>query len=211
MNNTSLTIPPVAIRLLVALLVVQVVRAVLPHDLDAYLVYFLGFDLFRSGAADPIWLYGALTSVFVHGDWWHLAANATWMAVLSPQIAPHLTGKRFFALFVVTGVAGALTHAAINWGQSQILIGASGAVFGLMGAGAYVLIRGEDGYSKPSTKDIVKYVVLMMVINLGYALMSGGNISWEAHAGGFFAGLALFPFLRSPPVRPDHGLRLVED
>ena len=200
MNNNQFSLPPVAVRLLVALAVVQAIRAVLPPEFDAYLVVFLGFDLFRGGEFNPVWLYGAVTSVFVHGGWFHLLANATWIVVLSPQIASHLNGKRFVTFFVATGTAGALTHALLNWGQSQILVGASGAVFGLLGAGAYVMIRGRDGYSKPTAKDLGQYILVMMVVNIGYAVLSEGNVSWEAHAGGFFAGLALFPFMRrSPP------------
>lgn len=210
MNDNQFVLSRTSIRLLIALAAVQLVRTVVPPNIDSYLVYFLGFNLFRDGTFDPVWLYGAVTSVFVHGDWWHLAANATWLVVLSPQIAPHLRPRRYVLFFVATGTIGALTHAGLNWGESQILVGASGAVFGLLGAGAYVLIRGADGHSKPSLKDIGKYIVMMMVVNVGYALVSGGAISWEAHAGGFFAGLALFPFLREP-VRPAGRLQVVDD
>lgn len=207
--NSQLTVPRIAIQLLVALVIVQAIRTILPPQFDIYLIYFLGFDAFRGGSFNPVWLYGAVTSVFVHGGWWHLLANATWVVVLSPQIAPHLTPKRFVVFFVATGTAGALTHAAVNWGESQILVGASGAVFGLLGAGAYVLIRGRDGYSRPTLRDFGQYIVVMMVVNLGYALLSGGGVSWEAHAGGFFAGLALFPFMRTPPHQPG-GLHVVQ-
>lgn len=208
MNQPSLSLPSVGIKLLVALAVVQVVRTVLPSEFDRYLIYYLGFDLFRDGAFDPVWLYGAVTSVFVHGGWVHLISNAVWLVVLAPQIHPHLGDKRFVLLFVATGTAGALTHAAINWGDSQILVGASGAVFGFLGAGAFVMIRGRDGYSKPTWRDFLQYVFVMMIVNIGYAVLSDGNISWEAHAGGFFAGLVLFPFLRHRPRQPP-GLHVV--
>ena len=42
------------------------------------------------------------------------------------------------SVFILTGIAGALVHAGLNWGESAILDGASGAVFGLLGAGAFV-------------------------------------------------------------------------
>ncbi|MGB0630507.1 MAG: rhomboid family intramembrane serine protease [Alphaproteobacteria bacterium] len=208
--NNSFTLPPAVLRLLIVLAVIQLIRTALPPDLDAMLVYYLGFDLFRSGGFDPMWLYGAVTSVFVHGGWWHLLANAMWIFVISPQIFPHIGGRRFVWFFILTGVAGALAHAALNWGESAILVGASGAVFGLLGAGAFVLIRGQDGFSKPSGKDILQYVLMMMIIvNVGYAVLSGGNVSWEAHAGGFFAGMALFPFMRLRPPGNDTHLRVV--
>ena len=209
MNNPPFTLPPVVLRLLIVLAIVQLARTVLTPDLDILLVYYLGFDLFRTGQFDPVWLYGAVTSVFVHGGWWHLLANALWIVVVTPQIVPHIRGRRFLAFFVLTGVAGALVHAALNWGESAILVGASGAVFGLLGAGAFVLIRGQDGFSKPTGKDILQYVLMMMIVNIGYAVLSGGNVSWEAHAGGFFAGMALFPFMRQRPPGDDTHLRIV--
>ena len=152
-----------------------------------------------------------MTSVFVHGGWWHLLANALWIVVVSPQIFPHIRGRRFVAFFILTGIAGALVHAGLNWGESAILVGASGAVFGLLGAGAFVLIRGQDGFSNPSGKDILQYVLLMMIVNLGYAMLSGGNVSWEAHAGGFFAGLVLFPLMRQRPPGEKDDFRVVSD
>ena len=203
MNGNSISLPPAAVRLLVFLAIVQGVRSILPPEFDAWLIYFLAFDVFRDGTFDPVWLYGSVTSVFVHGGWLHLVANATWVVVLSPQIWPHLGNRRFIAFFTVTGTIGALTHAFVNWGESAFLVGASGAVFGLLGAGAYVLMRGRDGHSKPTLQDFGQYVLVMMILNLGYALLSGGAISWEAHAGGFFAGLILFPLMRRPVSPPD--------
>ena len=211
MNNSSFTLPPVVLRLLMVLATVQLIRTVLPPDLDSLLIFFLGFDLFRGGQFDSLWLYGAVTSVFVHGGWWHLLANALWIVVVSPQIFPHIRGRRFVAFFILTGIAGALVHAGLNWGESAILVGASGAVFGLLGAGAFVLIRGQDGCSNPSGKDILQYVLMMMIVNLGYAMLSGGNVSWEAHAGGFFAGLVLFPLMRQRPPGEKDDFRVVSD
>lgn len=204
MHPSQLILSPVAIRMLIIMVVVQAIRYVLPPGLDSGLVYFLGSDLFRDGRFDPMWLYGSVTSVFVHSGWLHLLSNLMWLLVLSPQITPHLTGRGFALFFLATGTAGALAHALLNWGGSQFLVGASGAVFGLLGAGAYVLIRGANGFSMPTGKDIAKYVLMIMVVNVAYALVSGSGISWEAHAGGFFAGLALFPILRKrPPLDPD--------
>lgn len=210
MSANNLALPQVAIKLLVVLAAIQALRAILPPEFDFWLVYYLGFNMFRAEAFEPVWLYGAVTSVFVHAGWLHLLANATWVFVLSPQIHPHLGDRRFVLYFVATGTAGALTHALVNWGQNQFLIGASGAVFGLLGAGAYVMIRGRDGHSKPTAKDFGQYVLVMMIVNLGYAMLSGGAVSWEAHAGGFFVGLVLFPLMRRRS-EPPHGLRVVED
>jgi membrane associated rhomboid family serine protease len=64
------------------------------------------------------------------------------------------------------------------------------------------MIRGRDGHSKPTARDFGQYVLVMMIVNIGYAYLGDGNVSWEAHAGGFFAGLALFPLMRHPKSSP---------
>ena len=195
-TNEPFAVPNAAVRLLVVLAAVQLIREVLAPDLDALMVYYMGFSVFRQGIFDPVWLYGSITHVLIHSGWWHLLANAAWIIIVSPQVFPHLPGMRLILFFALTGAAGALCHACINWGTAGILVGASGAVFGLLGAGAYVMIRGRDGSSRPTGKDILQYVLLIMIVNVGYAAFGGGTVSWEAHAGGFFAGLVLFPVIR---------------
>ena len=197
MSGARFSVPPAAGRILAALVAIQTLRTVLPHEYDAYLLFFMAFHPFTAHELDPIWLYGALTSVFIHASWAHLLMNGLWVVALSSQLRAHLDGTRYLLFFVASGGLGALTHAALNWGTPGILLGSSGAVFGLLGAGAHALLRGSDGRSRPEPQHYVQYVLVMMIINLGYAILSENRISWEAHAGGFFAGLALFPMLRS--------------
>ena len=211
MSNASPTLPPVVLRLLISLAAIELIRNALTSDLNFALIHYLGFNLFRGDEFNPALLYGAVTSVLLHGGWGHLLSNAMWILVISPKVVPHIGGKRFLWFFVATGAVGALTHATLNWGVNAPLIGASGAVFGLLGAGAFVLIRGKNKHSRPSGEDVLKYVLLMMIINVGYALLGGGNISWEAHAGGFFSGMALFPLMRQRPPDENDDFRVVSD
>ena len=203
MTRPHLTIPPAATGLLAVMVFVQIVRMILPEEYDLYLLYFLGFHPFRTGSFEIVWVYGAFTSQFVHAGWLHLLANGIWVVALSPRISDFLDTGRFLVLFVVSGICGALTHAVINWGEPQFLVGASGAVFGLLGAAAHVPGKSGDRHGRPTLRHYLHYVLVMMLImNLAFALISGASISWEAHAGGFFAGLALFPVLRRVPGRP---------
>ena len=200
MSGARFSVPPAAVRVLAVLVGIQALRTVLPHEYDAYLLFFMAFHPFAGPELDPVWLYGAFTSVFIHANWPHLLMNGLWVVALSSQLRTHLEGARFLVFFAVSGAFGALAHAALNWGTPGILLGSSGAVFGLLGAGAHALLRGSDGRSRPEPQHYVQYILLMMIINLGYAILSEYRISWEAHAGGFFAGLALFPLLRSRPL-----------
>ncbi len=202
MNGGRFVVPRSAVQILAVLVAVHLVRTLLPYEYEIYLIYFLAFDLFRTGSFGPEWLYGAVTSIFVHADWLHLIANGLWIVALSSRIGSTMSGRRFWFLFVASGTCGALTHAALNWGESQLLVGASGGVFGLLGAGAHIRVHGHIHAGRPTLREYVSYILLMMlIVNIAYALISNANISWEAHAGGFFAGLILFPFLcpRHPP------------
>lgn len=192
----GLSVGPAAAGVLAAMAAVQAVRAALPAWHDMQLLRLLAFAPFRDGALEPLLLYGAFTSVLVHAGWGHLLMNGLCAAALSSQLRPHVGGVRYVALFMASGAAGALVHGALNWGSPAALVGASGAVFGLFGAGAHVLLRADDGRGRPRLRHHLRYALVIMAVNLGYASLGGGLVSWEAHAGGFFAGLALYPLLR---------------
>ncbi len=161
-----------------------------------------GCALFAGGEFLPERLYTALTAIFLHAGWLHLAANGFMLAILSPKVHAVLGDARYLGLFVATGIIGNLTHAAINWDDPRysLVIGASGAVFGLLGAGAYILTRNQDG-GPPARKDILHFVVVILFLMAAYAVVIPGNVSWEAHAGGFLSGLILYPLIR-PRQRP---------
>jgi len=101
----------------------------------------------------------------------------------------------FLAFFLAAGVVAALFYLAFNWGSTVPVIGASGAVSGLMGAGLRMIPwRGE----KPSTRlapllsrPIVMFSAVWLVTNAVFGLLGfdGQTIAWQAHMGGYFFGL----------------------
>ncbi len=197
--NQTFTVPKSVVWLLVILGGVQLISEILPPETNAALEYFFSFRNFQGGIFNISRFHGVVTHILIHSGWWHVFANGMWIIVIAPRVFPYLGGPRFFAFFFATGIIGAFVHAVLNWGANELLIGASGSVFGLLGAGAYVLVRGGDGVSRPRGRDIVQYVLFIMIVNVGYAILSPGNVSWEAHAGGFLAGLVLYPFMRQKP------------
>ncbi|MFP4004234.1 MAG: rhomboid family intramembrane serine protease [Alphaproteobacteria bacterium] len=178
-------------------------------------------------AAQGVFVGGALskwtslvTHVFLHGGWWHLLFNSVWLLIFGTPVAARLGTARFLTLFLLTGIAGAATHGVLSWvGDAftggprgpEILVGASGAISGLMGAAARFIVLGREmavaGYDRPllplNDNQVVTFTVLWVVINLVLALTGGlgmgmgDGISWEAHLGGYFAGLFLIPFIDS--------------
>jgi membrane associated rhomboid family serine protease len=197
---------PATVAVLVGVMVaVAAIRAVLPEAWDISLVVHLGLVLFLDGSF--LWdrLHTLVSSVFLHGGWLHLAFNAFWLATIGSILHPFLGPLRFLALFLASGVAGGLTLLVTNWGETMLVIGASGAVFGLFGAAAHVLVAKPWLPRAERYKRLSVFAVIILLFNLalGYAEgvpgAEGLAIAWQVHIGGFLCGLLLFPLLARRP------------
>ncbi len=122
-----------------------------------------------------------VTSVFTHVQLWHIGFNMLALWVLGPQLELAIGRTRFLALYLVSGLAGS---ACVMWfsavhGQT---LGASGAIFGLMGALLVLALKvGGD----------VRGVATWIGINFVITFLFGSFISWQGHLGGFIGGLLL--------------------
>ncbi|MFJ5849135.1 rhomboid family intramembrane serine protease [Streptomyces sp. NPDC092903] len=129
------------------------------------------------GIAEGQW-YRLVTSMFLHQEVWHIAFNMLGLWWLGGPLEAALGRARFLALYMLSGLAGsALTYwlAAPN----QPSLGASGAIFGLLGATA-VLMRRLNYNMRP--------VFALLAINLVITFNPWGGIAWQAHVGGLVAG-----------------------
>ncbi|MGW0782334.1 rhomboid family intramembrane serine protease [Streptomyces sp. NPDC002913] len=128
------------------------------------------------GVAEGQW-YRLLTSVFLHQEVLHIAFNMMGLWWLGGPLEAALGRARYLALYLLSGLAGsALTYLTSDPAQGSL--GASGAVFGLMGATA-VLMRRMNYDMRP--------VIVLLVVNLVFTFTWGG-IAWQAHVGGLVAG-----------------------
>ena len=204
---------------------------VLPETSAEKLILQLAFIPARYGAAaaDPLlggWPAAAwsfLTHQLVHGDLTHLGLNSVWLLVFGSAVAVRIGGLRFLLLGLASGVAGALTFLAFRFGDPVPMIGASGAVSGLMGGafrfffaaldrGGFEMFRtNPKGIPLMSLRETVSdrrlqiAVAVWLAINLLSAaiapvLTGGDGIAWQAHLGGFLFGLVAFGAFE--PVRP---------
>jgi membrane associated rhomboid family serine protease len=163
------------------------------------------------------------TYAFLHGSWTHLILNAIWLLAFGAAVARRIGTWRFLALFAVTALGGSLAHLATHPLDVLPMIGASGAISGFMAAairfvfqpgaplGIYRLGE-EDSYRVPLVplpeafrdRRVVIFLVIWFVMNLGTGLagtsfgMTDATIAWQAHIGGFVAGLLVFPWLDRP-------------
>jgi membrane associated rhomboid family serine protease len=174
------------------------------------------------GGGAEVWTF--LSYAFLHGDWMHLGVNAAWLLAFGSPLARRFGPMRFLAFFAATAVAGALMHLATHRGELVPMIGASAAISGAMAAamrfvfvpgGPLRRIPGEPpNYRAPAISlraaftdpRILVFLAVWLGVNLLFGLGAGPllgenqSVAWQAHVGGFFAGLLLFGLFDPPPA-----------
>jgi membrane associated rhomboid family serine protease len=144
-----------------------------------------------------------VTYIFLHASWTHVGLNTLWLLAFGPLVARRFGAVRFFAFFLVCGVAGAATHLAFNWGSADPVIGASAGVSGLMAASFRLIGSGpmsaqtREPLAPLLSRQILTWTALWAALNVLAGLTGLGSgpgvqtIAWQAHLGGYFAGLFL--------------------
>lgn len=150
---------------------------------------------------DGQWWPGILTSMFVHGSWAHVAMNAVAALAFGPPVARLTYGAKgvvgFLLYYLTCGLAAAAGYGLVHPDSFDALVGASGAVFGLMG-GAIRLLGRRDGRMRTlADRRFLATAAAIMGVNAVTGLiglapgMEGAQIAWEAHAFGFVCGVLL--------------------
>lgn len=143
---------------------------------------------------------GLFTSMLLHGGWAHAFMNAVGALTFGAPVARLLRGPSgvlaFLALYIVSGMVGALGYALVHLDSVVPMVGASGAVFGLIGA-ATRLLGGQGRVLGLADRRVITTAAAWMAVNavtglIGFAPgAEGARIAWEAHAFGFLAGILL--------------------
>jgi len=180
--------------------------------------------VYPGGTGAEIWTF--VTYALLHADWTHYGFNAISLMAFGTPVARRFGAGRFLAFFAVTVAAGALVYLMMHAGDRSPLVGASAGISGMMGAAARFAFepggsldmwhrQRENAEHVPAASllaalrnpRVVAFVVVWFGLNLLFGLGSlpiGGSagqaIAWEAHVGGFFAGLLLFSAF-DPPWR----------
>jgi len=162
------------------------------------------------------------TYMFLHGDWIHLGTNLLFLWVFGDNVEDAMGHLRFLLFYLACGVAAGLAHVLFAPQSEAPLVGASGAIAGVLAAylmlhprvRLWVLVLGRVPLPLPA------YVVLLFwigsqIMNALIPANMGGDmgptneaeVAWWAHIGGFAAGSVLVLILRRPGVRLfDRGL-----
>jgi membrane associated rhomboid family serine protease len=169
------------------------------------------------GWGAKVWTFA--TYALLHASWLHLGVNAIWFLPFGSAMARRFGALRFLLFFAVTAAAGAFAHLLAYAGQNAPVIGASAAISGTMaGAMRFAFQRGgplsfwrtggDADFRVPAASlaetlrhpAVLVFLVVWMGINLLFGLISlpisgigsGEVVAWQAHIGGFLAGLLLF-------------------
>ncbi|MDX2205071.1 MAG: rhomboid family intramembrane serine protease [Hyphomicrobiaceae bacterium] len=158
-----------------------------------------------------------LTYMFLHGDILHLLSNMLFLWVFGDNVEDALGHARYLGFYLACGIVGGLAHAATQPDSGLPLIGASGAVAGVIGA--YLLLHPRVLVWVLAFRfiplKIPAAVVLgvwagMQILMLWVRQPEGTQVAWWAHIGGFVCGAVLVIVLRRPGVALfDRNLRRV--
>lgn len=186
-----------------------------PHQDFELLVRAAFVPVRYSGDYDlDVWAFTSpFTYAFLHGDFVHLLLNMIWLLAFGSPLANRLGVARFLAFWFATSLGAVAMHYAVYPDGQAPLIGASGAISGMMGAAARYGFRidrssGRGVFGGPilpiaaalTSRPVVTFLVVWFAINLVTGLVGMGagmdaTIAWEAHIGGFlvgFFGVGLF-------------------
>ena len=181
--------------------------------------------LLPGGVGADVWTF--VTYSLLHGSWMHFGVNAVWLLAFGSAVARRFGAMRFLAFFAITAAAGAAMHLLTNSGSQAPMIGASASISGAMAAamrfafqrgGPLGALRGgdDDSFRVPalplrhvlSDPRVLAFLAVWFGINILFGLgsqsITGDNevVAWQAHIGGFLAGLLLFSWFDPKPTLP---------
>ncbi len=155
------------------------------------------------------------TSMFLHGGWMHLIGNMLYLWIFGNNIEDVMGHGRFIVFYALCGIAAAFAQAFQDPGSTIPMIGASGAISGVLGAylllfpKARVLVLIPLGFFMHLIKlpavVVLGFWIVVQILSGAGAPSGGGGVAWWAHIGGFMAGLPLIYLFRRKRPAPAAG------
>lgn len=149
------------------------------------------------------------TSMFMHGGWLHLLGNMLFLYIFGDNVEDRFGHFRYCIFFLLAGLAAAFTQIYVNPASEAPMVGASGAIAGVLGAYVFMFPKARITTVIPififiKIIDLPAYLFLgiwfiMQLISGVMALGIGadaGGVAWWAHIGGFAAGVVAIPIFR---------------
>ncbi len=204
--------PPVVTWVVGAIVLTHLARMVVSNEAELFLFEKLAYIPARFSAEGGLshdWVATILSPVgytLLHADFMHLFMNMAFLMAFGSVVARRMAEGWFLLLFAVTAVAGAVFVQFLPFDPAAIVIGASGAVSGMVGAVAGIAFkRKPDTPPLPRPFNEPRAAAMFILVWVGLTLVFGfipgavfgvdGQIAWQAHLGGFLVGFLLMPLL----------------
>jgi membrane associated rhomboid family serine protease len=162
------------------------------------LIYYFGFKpatlFYNTHSPTFTPLLTIITSIFMHGGWMHYLGNMLYLWIFADNVEDVMGYKRFIIFYLVSGIFASLSQAAIDLQSNVPIIGASGAIAGILGSYLYLFPKARVLVLVPFfiffTIRVPAYILLIFwfiyqFLNLGN---QASNVAWLAHIGGFVYG-----------------------
>lgn len=175
-RTTGSGAPAVTYAIIAVCVLVFIVQTFVPSVTQS-LVYAgaYSFPTASFGAFEP---WRMLTSIFAHANFIHIGLNMYTLWVFGMALEPLLGRARYLALFLISGFAGSVGVLLLT-SPLQPVLGASGAIFGMLGA--FFIIQRRLGGNGTQ-------ILVLVALNLAIGFLPGFHIAWQAHVGGLVGG-----------------------
>ncbi len=151
------------------------------------------------------------SSMFMHGGFMHLIGNMLYMWIFADNIEDNLGSRNFVIFYLLSGIGAAMAQVLMDTHSQIPMIGASGAIGGVLGAylinhpNAKVLVLIPFGFFSQLIKIKALYVLgfwfVLQFINSSMMSSQGGGVAYAAHIGGFVSGIILILFFNKKIIR----------
>ena len=168
----------------------------------AYTIQALGFVPARFFSDPLAELPHVFTAMFLHGGVAHLVGNMWFLAVFGPGVEDRLGAGRYLLLYLAAGLGAAFFQAAVMPASAVPMVGASGAISGVLGAyyallpRAWILTFTWFFFPVFFWLPAGTYAAYWFALQFVYGVLGVPGVAWWAHVGGFAVGAALAPLLR---------------
>jgi membrane associated rhomboid family serine protease len=161
-----------------------------------------------------------ISSMFIHGDWVHIIGNMIFLYIFGSNVEREMGHLKYLLFYVLCGIAAAVFHVLTNLGSVIPMLGASGAISGVLGA--YIIYFPISQFRNPVAilfLKNVRYIPAAAIIFLWLVIqflngietidksVNTGGVAYWAHLGGFVAGLILARFFHNNEHKDGYDVR----
>ncbi|MFK8078990.1 MAG: rhomboid family intramembrane serine protease [Granulosicoccus sp.] len=159
---------------------------------------------------NPDW-YSLVTSIFMHGSWMHLIGNMWFLWIFGNNVEDSMGSGRFAIFYILTGLAASATQIIADTGSVVPMVGASGAIGGVMGA--YIVLYPKvhvhmfflfRTFSIPAVFMLGYWIVTQLMGGFSSMGTVGGGVAFWAHVGGFISGMVLIYIFKDKELLENH-------